>query len=75
MELFLPSLICILLVAFFIFMVLPRMGPMVLAVVALIALISVEGKTLDDDPDDYYIKKLVLDSPNADCTVWSNDEW
>ena len=30
---------------------------------------------MDDDPDEYYIKKLVLDSPNADCTVWSNDEW
>jgi ABC-type transport system involved in multi-copper enzyme maturation permease subunit len=40
MELFLPSLIVILLVAFFIFMVLPRIGPMVLAVVALIALIA-----------------------------------
>jgi hypothetical protein len=40
MELFLPSLIVILLLAFFIFMVLPRMGPMVLAVVALIALIA-----------------------------------
>jgi len=40
MELFLPSLIVILLVAFFIFMVLPRIGPMILAVVALIALIA-----------------------------------
>ena len=40
MEVFLPSLICILLVAFFIFMVLPRMGPMVLAIVALVALIA-----------------------------------
>jgi ABC-type transport system involved in multi-copper enzyme maturation permease subunit len=40
MELFLPSLIIILLVAFFIFMVLPRIGPMILAVVALVALIA-----------------------------------
>lgn len=40
MEIFLPSLIIILLVAFFIFMVLPRMGPMVLAIVSLIALIA-----------------------------------
>jgi len=40
MEIFLPSLIIILLVAFFAFLVLPRMGPMVLTVVALIALIA-----------------------------------
>ena len=40
MEIFLPSLIVLLLVAFFIFMILPRIGPMVLAVVALLALIA-----------------------------------
>jgi len=40
MELFLPSLIILVLLAFFIFLVLPRTGPMVLAVVCLIALIA-----------------------------------
>ena len=40
MEIFLPSLIIILILAFFVFLVLPRTGPMVLAVVSLIALIA-----------------------------------
>jgi hypothetical protein len=40
MELFLPGLIIIVLLAFFIFLILPRMGAMVLAVVCLIALIA-----------------------------------
>jgi hypothetical protein len=40
MEIFLPSLIILVLLAFFIFLVLPRTGPMVLAVVCLIALIA-----------------------------------
>jgi len=40
MEVVLPSLIILVLVAFFAFMVLPRMGPTVLAVVSLIALIA-----------------------------------
>lgn len=40
MEIFLPGLIVILLIAFFIFLVLPRMGPMVLAVVSLVTLIA-----------------------------------
>ena len=40
MELFLPGLIIIVLSAFFIFLVLPRTGSMVLAVVCLIALIA-----------------------------------
>jgi hypothetical protein len=40
MEIFLPSLIIFVVLAFFIFLVLPRTGPMVLAVVCLIALIA-----------------------------------
>jgi uncharacterized membrane protein len=40
MELFVPGLIIIVLLAFFIFLVLPRMGAMVLAIVCLIALIA-----------------------------------
>lgn len=40
MELFLPSLIIFVLVGFFIFLVLPRTGSMVLAVICLIALIA-----------------------------------
>lgn len=40
MELFVPGLIIIVLLAFFIFLILPRMGAMVLAVVCLIALIA-----------------------------------
>jgi len=40
MEIFLPSLIIIIVLAFFVFLVLPRTGPMVLAVVSLIALIA-----------------------------------
>jgi len=40
MELFVPGLIIIVLLAFFIFLVLPRMGSLVLAVVCLIALIA-----------------------------------
>ena len=38
MELFLPGLIILLLSAFFIFLVLPRMGPMVLVIVSILAL-------------------------------------
>jgi hypothetical protein len=40
MELFIPGLIVFVLVAFFIFLILPRMGPMVLAVASLIALVA-----------------------------------
>jgi hypothetical protein len=40
MELFVPGLIIIVLLAFFIFLILPRMGSLVLAVVCLIALIA-----------------------------------
>ena len=40
MELFLPGIIILLLAAFFIFLILPRMGPMVLAVVSIIALLA-----------------------------------
>lgn len=40
MEIFLPSLIIILVVAFFVFLVLPRTGPMVLAVVSLLTLVA-----------------------------------
>jgi hypothetical protein len=40
MELFIPGLIVFVLVAFFIFLILPRMGPMVLAVASLLALVA-----------------------------------
>jgi hypothetical protein len=40
MELVLPSLIILLLSAFFIFMVLPRTGPLILAVVSVLALVG-----------------------------------
>lgn len=40
MELFVPGLIILLISAFFIFLILPRMGPMVLAIAALVALIA-----------------------------------
>jgi hypothetical protein len=40
MELFLPGLIVLLLAAFFIFLILPRMGPMILAVVSIVALLA-----------------------------------
>ena len=40
MELFLPGLIVLVVSAFFVFLILPRMGPTVLAVVCLIALIA-----------------------------------
>jgi hypothetical protein len=40
MELFLPSLIILVLMAFFAFLVIPRVGPMILAAVSLIALIA-----------------------------------
>jgi hypothetical protein len=41
MELFIPGLVIILVVAVFIFLVLPRIGPMVLAIICLVALIVV----------------------------------
>jgi len=41
MELFVPGLIVLLVSAFFIFLVLPRMGSMVLAIASLVALIAV----------------------------------
>lgn len=40
MEIFIPGLIIMLLAAFFIFLVLPRMGPMVLGIVSLVALVA-----------------------------------
>lgn len=40
MELFLPGLIVLLLAAFFIFLILPRMGSMVLAIISIVALIA-----------------------------------
>jgi hypothetical protein len=40
MELFLPGIIVLLLAAFFIFLILPRMGPMVLAIVSIVALLA-----------------------------------
>ena len=40
MELFVPGLIILVLMAFFVFLILPRMGAMVLAIVCLIALIA-----------------------------------
>ncbi len=40
MELFLPGLIVFVLVAFFAFLVIPRVGPMILAIASLIALIA-----------------------------------
>jgi hypothetical protein len=40
MEIFIPGLIVILLAAFFIFLILPRMGPMILGIVSLVALIA-----------------------------------
>lgn len=40
MEIFIPGLIIILLAAFFIFLILPRMGPMVLAIISLVALVA-----------------------------------
>ena len=39
MEIFLPGLIILIIAGFYVFLVLPRLGPMVLAVVSLIALI------------------------------------
>jgi len=39
MELFVPGLIILIIAGFYVFLVLPRLGPMVLAVVALVALI------------------------------------
>jgi hypothetical protein len=41
MELFVPGLIVLLVSAFFIFLILPRMGSMVLAIASLVALIAV----------------------------------
>jgi len=41
MELFLPGIVLILLSAFFVFMILPRIGSVVLAVVAFLAIIAV----------------------------------
>ena len=41
MELFVPGLIVLLISAFFIFLILPRMGSMVLAIASLLALIAV----------------------------------
>lgn len=40
MELFLPGLIVFVVAAFFVFLVLPRMGPVVLAIASLVALIA-----------------------------------
>lgn len=40
MELFLPGLVVLLLAAFFIFLILPRLGPMVLAIVSIVALLA-----------------------------------
>ena len=40
MELFIPSLIVLVLVGFFAFLIVPRTGPMILAIVSLIALIA-----------------------------------
>ena len=40
MELFLPSLLILVLMAFFAFLIIPRTGPMILAAVSLIALIA-----------------------------------
>lgn len=40
MELFIPSLIVLVLVAFFAFLIIPRTGPMILAIVSLLALIA-----------------------------------
>jgi hypothetical protein len=40
MELFLPGIIVLLLAAFFIFLILPRLGPMVLAIVSIVALLA-----------------------------------
>ena len=40
MEIFLPSLIIFVLLGFFIFLILPRMGPLVLGIISLIALVA-----------------------------------
>jgi hypothetical protein len=40
MELFLPGLLVLLVAAFFIFLVLPRMGPMVLGIISIVALLA-----------------------------------
>jgi hypothetical protein len=39
MEIFVPSLIILIIAGFYVFLVLPRLGPMVLAVVSLVALV------------------------------------